>query len=269
MYTLVILGYPFPEIQKRATAFLEEAKKRNQATMTKTFSISVQLFENIAGNTADASVMAGPYFDEFDKKDGMTSLSSPIILSFFHMCKMMLAYLIGDYPLAMKYSKLCDGIEKHRSGFIGYVNASMYHSLARIAHCRGTGRDLRRTNRRVFIHREKFKKFALVQPGVCSGKLFLIDAELSWLNNRNDALFHFKNAINCAANERRLYDAALANERLAMYLLEKDDEEFMKYLAAAKDAYQRAGVGLKVKQLDRMIQSQVKSANQILSVCRE
>lgn len=268
-HTLIILGHPFPEIQKQASAFLEEAKKRNQATMTTIFSISLQFFDNVAGNAADPLLMAGPYFDELDKKEGLTAFSSPIMQHFYHMCKMMLAYLIGDYRQAIKYAKLTDGIENFPSGHIAFANAAMFKSLSRIAHCREMGLSRRRTNRRVKAHRERLMNRAITQPSVCSCKLFLIDAELSWLNDRNDAFFHFRNAINCAANERRLLDEALANERLAMYLLEKDDEDYITYLAAAKDAYRRAGVGLKLKQMDKMIQAKVKSANRILTECGE
>lgn len=258
MHMLVVTGKPFYAIREEGNQFLAEARKRNQGallTVIPMLTVPMQFFENISGEIVDPLCLTGTYFDEHDKSGGASSLD-PAMFSVLYMFKMILAFLQGNFRLAVEHSRAVD-IGDFRSAHVIVVNGIFYRSLSLMALCRATGCSRRKTIREVNRLRKLLWKRAITIPDICTPKLYLIDGELAWIKEGNDAFFHFRSALNCAVSEGKLFDEGLAHESLGMYLLTRNSEfdDAMKHLIAAKDAYQRSGAVIKVHQLQRFIEA--------------
>jgi tetratricopeptide (TPR) repeat protein len=150
---------------------------------------------------------------------------------YLYIAKMRLHYYYGEYQEALEYSERALPLLAAFAGQVGEWDFAFYRALASLGRAAEAPSALRGPLlESAAQYLDRFSQWATLCPPTFAHKRDLIEAELSRLcAEPNEAEIAYAAAVASAENSGFLHDAALANERAALYFAEAGN------LAAAQD----------------------------------
>jgi tetratricopeptide (TPR) repeat protein len=141
---------------------------------------------------------------------------------YLYIAKMRLHYYYGEYKEALEYSEKALPLLAAFAGQVGEWDFAFYRALASL----GRAAELDSRSRKPLVDSaaellERFSQWATLCPPTFAHKRDLIEAELTRLRGEEDDVeIAYAAAVAAAEDSGFLHDAALANERAALYLAE-------------------------------------------------
>ncbi len=213
-----------------------------------------QVLMNLMGQSADPVSIAGPACNEEDIVPVLEGMKDTYVLFDIHLNKLILNYLFERYPQAVESSLKAREIIDSQLCRLSYGFYFFYDSLALLAvFPESTKAERRAIRKRVAANRKRLKKWSDWAPANYSHKFCLVEAELARVRGRHDdAERLFDRAIELAGKEGYIREQAIANERAAVFYLDRDRKTVAKaYIKEARYLYKRWGAAAKVESLDR------------------
>jgi predicted ATPase/signal transduction histidine kinase/CheY-like chemotaxis protein len=198
--------------------------------------------ECLIGNAYDETVMMPKYH-----QDGEL-----IAIAYLYIYKLMLAYLFGNYKVALE--NITQG-EQYLPTLSGMISVPIFHFYAALTHlalvAKQSQQDRSTTLSQVEIYQAAISKWAQETPMNYLHKWHLIEAEKQRiLGNRAAALEHYDRAIAGAKEHQFVQEEALANELAAKFYLDWGKEKIAQsYMVEAYYCYTRWGAKAKVEHL--------------------
>jgi predicted ATPase/signal transduction histidine kinase len=249
-------GVPLPEqletIQKYVS-FLHWTKEANQLALVQ---LVRQTWRNLRGETQARDSLDGEGFVEervlrevWADKDSGTGRCA------YYITKLRLAYLWGDYSLALEMAEEAERVIRALMGQIWIVEANFFHSLslaamygqADAAQKKVYGVQLRKNQRQL-------RKWALNAPKNHNQRYLLVKAEMARLQGHMDEASRlYDEAIAAAQDSHHVQIEALANEVAARFYQAAGRTKLAKaYGAEARYAYEKWGATAKAATLDEI-----------------
>ena len=254
-------GKPIDTLEKNTETYLLKIKQMNQNTAYLHTRIFIQTLSSlrkpfIEQMLSDPQTFFGSYYTEQDSDKLHLAGYDQTALCIEHFNRMFLLYLLGDHHNALAQSELC---EHYLNGLVSSAYIPVFYfndSLIRLALC-AEEYQLDRADReahleKVKANQQKLGHWAVQNPASIAHKHQLIEAELaSTMHDRSlNTIESYQKSIALAQQSGFLHEEAIANERLAEYLLSNNQPDIAKvYLTRAFHLYQQWGAEIKLGQL--------------------
>jgi histidine kinase len=211
-----------------------------------------QLNLNLQGLAEKQLLLIGESFDEsvmlplWQKERNATSLFA------FYLVKLILCYLLKDYPQAVINAQKG---KQYLQAAIGTMCFSIYHfyaALAMLAVCNHQSDLQAEFFLQILAYQEQLKIWANHSPDNYLNKYQLVTAEIARVLGKKElAVANYDLAITSATKARYLHETALAEELTAEFYLSQDRTIIAKYyLNDAYKKYLRWGALAKVRALE-------------------
>jgi hypothetical protein len=136
--------------------------------------------------------------------------------------KLVLAYFMCDYARAMKETDVTKFVEMLPVVTIDVSLVLLFDALARLAYCKQTGKNKRKTLAIARKRMASMEKFAKVNPGFCLGLLYFMKAEVASLTGKHDeATNQYLSCVALLGRMEMVSVHAMASERAGRYMLER------------------------------------------------
>ncbi|MEG4249034.1 AAA family ATPase [Microcoleus sp. Pol10D4] len=197
----------------------------------------------LIGSAYDETVMIPKYL----QNNELSGLATAYI------CKLLLAYLFGNYTAALDYIAQA---KEYLIGASGLLHLPIFHFYAALTHLAlfptRPAIEQAQIIAEVEIHQTTLKQWAQNAPMNHLHKWYLVEAEKHRvLGNKAEAIEMYDRAISGAKENKFLNEEALANELAAKFYLEWDKEKFAQlYMIEAYYCYIQWGATAKVKDLE-------------------
>ncbi len=229
------------------------ARTKDPGALNSLLSI-LQFAKSLRGETASPFSMDDESFTESDHIRNMKDDGIPIILGRHYILKMQLQYLQGRYDQAFQSALESEKRIGYSMGMI--VMADHYFYMALIVlellwHA-GAGRRLRLLKKAATCRRN-LKRWARICPQNFRHKHLLVSAETARLKgHERQAMNAYDQAVSAARENGYIQDAALADERAALFYLNIGLERLAAPLMnEARNSYLRWGARAKARQLEQ------------------
>jgi predicted ATPase/GAF domain-containing protein/tRNA A-37 threonylcarbamoyl transferase component Bud32 len=248
------LGFQLDDVRAELTKAHAIAQRTRDITSAQVLLVVKQALANLQGQTRSRSTLSDEGFDEQSFLASLSEKEQGITLAFFHLFKLHLQYLHGDYAGAV--ASAADA-ERWSASIFGHYYATRIHFYACLAHLRlpPAGTLEAEAQRRESIARHKARTAALasVCPKNFQHELVLIEAEEARVAGKSSEAFDlYDRAIALAKANDFPHDDALANELAArLYLAVGKDKLARPYMTDAHLGYLAWGATAKAEDLAR------------------
>ena len=205
--------------------------------------------------------------DRYDEERDIASILTTTNYNqwvYLFIAKMRLHYYYGEYKEALEYSEKALPLLAAFAGQVGEWDFAFYRALASL----GRAAELDSRGRKPLIESaasllERFSQWAVLCPATFAHKRDLIEAELTRLQgDEDDVEIAYASAVAGAEDSGFLHDAALANERAALYFVDAGAAEAAhEHARNALAAYANWGAIAKCTQLRERLHIVGVSAN--------
>ncbi|MCP4693582.1 MAG: GAF domain-containing protein, partial [Desulfobacterales bacterium] len=194
------------------------------------------------------------HYDEESEIDYFRKMGDSTVMICYYLYKLILFYLLGNYGRAEEIAVKGARIVGAMSG--AYLTAifNFYHSLALAANYHAhAGEKKKEIIRAIRINQKQMKTWAEHCRENFQHKYCLVEAELARIGQeRHDAMDLYDKAVALAKKNEFLQEEALANERAAVYWLQKGKEPFARlYVTEAHKKYHQWGATAKTAALEK------------------
>ncbi|MBD2455279.1 AAA family ATPase [Nostoc sp. FACHB-87] len=247
------LGKELWILEKELVAYCESLKKIQQQVAFTWNSIYLQTVLNLKGSPENVYYLMGEAYDEQVMLPTHQQVNDLYTMNHLFVNKLMLAYLFGEYQLAVEYAAMA---EKSLGGVTGLFVVPLfyfYDSLAKLANYQ-TASEATQTEilEKVRNNQQKMELWATHAPMNHLHKFYLVEAEIQRVLQRHlEAMDYYELAIQKAQVNGYLLDEALAYQ-LAGEFYQSVGKELIQqtYITKAYYACIRWGAIAKVKQLE-------------------
>lgn len=213
-----------------------------------------QTIANIRSVRENPCLLVGDHFDEAGFVDSADSTHDKCALFLFYFNKLLLSCLFDNHHQALEYSTLARENLPYMMGSFEFAQYHFYDSLPRLALVEGLPRLKRaRFLCRVRSNQKMLKKWAKLAPMNHLHRYYLVQAEMARIRGKDSkARDAYDKSIEAAAQNRFIYEEALANERAAAFHLNRGrNRTALKYLTDAISCYDAWGAEGKVRHLEQ------------------
>ncbi|BCM88195.1 serine/threonine-protein kinase PknB [Abditibacteriota bacterium] len=250
-----ISGVALSEVEaevEKYLPFLHWTKDPNQLGMTL---LTRQMCRNLQGRTRDHATLDSEGFDEAIHVQQLQDKKNEAGVLWYYILKLRLAYIYGDYHLALKMARIAESNLVPLVG-MGYLPDENYFSSLTLAALYPTASDeeKRQTRKKLRTQQKALKKWANNAPGNYLHKYLLVAAEVARIFGRKqEALDLYDRAIAAAHENGDPQNVAISNELAALFCQNTGRPRLAQtYLTDAHLHYQAWGALAKVRQLERL-----------------
>jgi hypothetical protein len=228
---------------------------QNQETSLIMLRTTMQLVHNLTGRSEDPLKLSGDFLkDETDILARAAEVQDEVAAGFIHFYSLLLAYVFNDFEAAAaKAGGTCHIFHPP------YLHPTMscpftFHALALLAVCNQRQWYARRKT--LSIARQaikKLEKFSTHSPENCSGKMYLLQAELAAATGKHKvARCKYASAVGVSSEFGDKMVCAIASERAGRFFQGLGDQPAStRYYRKARSAYKDWGATAKVEQLEK------------------
>jgi predicted ATPase/signal transduction histidine kinase len=220
-----------------------------------------QTILNFLGKSEDPCALIGEAFDERVKLPFYEATRNVTEKAIFHLCKLTLCYLFGEYEQAVGHGR---EVEKNVAGIpVPMMLAAFrfYDALACLACCRNDASQAPLLDR-VEAALQMLRTWAGLAPSNLDHRVALVEAEYARVRGEDaQARELYDRAILLANKQLFIHDEALAHELAARFHRARGHVHLARhYLRDAHYAYRRWGAVAKVKRLEAQFPQELAQA---------
>jgi PAS domain S-box-containing protein len=225
-----------------------------QSTNLQCNQIFHQAVINLLGEAENPCKLSGKACEEKQLLPLLLAANDRTGLYCFYLHKLILCYLFGNVPEAVKNAR---ELRKYLTGVTVFLTVPLFHFYdSLIALAAYPDADISERNtllKRVEENQNKMQKWAEHAPMNHLHKFYLVEAEKHRILGENfEAMEEYDRAINLAKENEYLHEEALANELAAkLYFGWGKDKIARVYLAEAHYCYTHWGAKAKVEDLEK------------------
>ena len=248
------LGFQLDDVRAELAKAHAIAQRTRDITSAQVLLVVKQALANLQGQTRGRSTLSDDSFDEESFLATLSEKEHGITLAFFHLFKLHLQYLHGDYAGAVASAAEA---EPRSASIFGHYYATRIHFYACLAHLRlppaSTPEEEAQRGESIARHKARTAALAAVCPRNFQHELVLIEAEEARVAGKStEALELYDRAITLAKANDFPHDEALANELAArVYLAVGKDKLARPYMTDAHLGYLAWGATAKAEDLVR------------------
>jgi PAS domain S-box-containing protein len=238
-------GKPLPDVLEHLQTNITKIQQLRQDMASIWASVYWQAILNLVGDGESPTQLVGQAYDETERIPLALQQDCRGELYCAYCNKLILAYLLGQFTLAVENSDLAIQYAEAGLGLFDNTVYYFYDSLARLAL---SSPDLDRVN----TNQEKLQRWATHAPMNFLHKYHLVEAEKARvLGHDLAAEDYYEQAIQGAKENGYLQEAALAYELTAHFYRQRNRDLIANtYLKEAHYAYSLWGATVKVEQLE-------------------
>lgn len=250
-------GRPLSEVAADCERFQDFVVQTKDKFAIENVCLRKQMVRALQGKTRTGVSLSDNEFDERLASAAYAFTGNLTTQSYYYVLKQQLAYLFGEYQLALEYG---DRAHRQISAVLSQITSNehyFYRGLNLAAAVRHKVREVRRTHRQLRVCERKLATWACSCPVNFNQQHTLLQAEIASLRSR-DALAEklYDRAIRQAQENGFLHVEAIANELAAQHYIDQGRLAIAgSYLESARNAYEKWGATAKVHQLDEFVQS--------------
>lgn len=247
------MGQELTSLEQDMQAYGQVLANFKQITTLNYCRIYHQAVLNLLGQSENPSSMRGSILDEDQFLPQLQTANEFTGLHYFHLHKLILCYLFGDLPRALKTAAQSRDYLAAGTGYATEPTFYFYDSLTALAaYPTASSSEQAELLNRVADNQVQLERRADHAPMNYRHKFDLVAAERNRILQQNtEALEAYDCAIAGAKEHGFVQDEALANELAARFYLDWGKDKIAQvYLAEAYYAYVRWGATAKVQDLE-------------------
>lgn len=252
VYQLFIMGSPLHELAKKAEILELKIEKFKQDLTLKRLQLFRQSIANLIDETENPDILIGDIFDESKMDIIDVTKSNEIYFQNLYLQKLFLALVFNLNNNAKKYVELAERFQESVKGTALYPLLYFYRSLLI------TDTSLNSPAKQTILIQLKkdiavLKKHEKLCPSNYSHKIFLLEAEHSYLKGDNEsAKIFYDKALKAGTENNMHHDVAYTWERAGRFFINtKQDLLANFYLQNAHRVYKRWGADAKLMQMEK------------------
>lgn len=251
VYQFFIMGYPLPELHKRAESLELKIEKFQQDLTLKRLQLFSQSISNLIEPTENPDILAGEIFNESEMDVTEVTQSNEIYFQNLYLQKLYLALIFNLHKNAAKYVSFVEKYQESVKGTTLYPLFYFYRSLF-LLDSSEDGSSKKTIVGRVRKDLLLLKKYEKFSPKDYSHKVFLLEAELDRIEGKNEeAKILFDKALKAGTESNMSNDLALIWERAGRFFINTRQELLANfYLQNAYRLYTRWGATAKLKHME-------------------
>ncbi|MGL5060394.1 MAG: ATP-binding protein, partial [Microcoleus sp.] len=249
---LFFAGEPLKLLQTQCDDCTSLAVKYRQEYTLTFLHLYQQVVLNLLGKSTAPSQLAGEAFDEQTVVPILKQYKSLTPLFFIYSYKAILLYLFKEPQQAIDSAREAEQYAGAIPGFVIAAQHNFYYALALLAEYPNLkGNDRSQCLEKVALLQEKMREWAAYSPSNFQHKYDLVQAEIARVLGQHEAAMDgYDRAIQAAADNHYIHEAAIANELAFEFHLARSREKMAKfYLQEAYHCYNRWGAQAKLKDL--------------------
>ena len=251
---MFVAGLGLGNIISDMFCFYDQLQTYNQAMQWHRLATIQRSLLELTNRSDEMSRLTGTVLDDEEFEEYLKRVKADAPVSFFYMFTTICRFYLGDIESALKFGDKFWRSKGLRGFFICSVPYFLFGALTALDHWKKTGR-VRFRYWRIFRknHRE-LKTWAMKGNPNTSHFVTLLDAELLVVRkaNASEVRDTYDRSIAMASRAGLVNDAALANERVGSYFLDKMDSHWAShYLTRAKELFDDWGASAKVHQMEK------------------
>ncbi|MEG3979834.1 AAA family ATPase [Microcoleus sp. T3B2] len=253
-YYSYFIGRQLTQLEREIASYADAVSKIHQDAALSYQKICWQAVLNLIGLSQDPCHLKGEAYDEETMLQLYHRTNNYLGIHYLYLHKLVLSYLLENYPEAFKNMAQIESYLSAASGQITVAIFYFYDSLVRLAVYSETPEsEQQELLDRVQANQEKIQKWAHHAPMNHLHKFYIVEAERHRvLNQKIEAIEMYDKAIALAKENEYLNEEALAHELAAKFYLEWGKEKLAKpYLIDAYYAYARWGAKAKIDHLEQ------------------
>ncbi len=250
----ILTGQELTVLEREVSADSEFLARHNMTAVLHWNSIWHQCTLSLLGRTQVPHLLAGAAYDEMQSLAAEIEAGNRNVIYLIYLFKSYLCYLHGEYEQAVEYvteaAPYIDGVP----GMIFMSYLPYFESLALLAVYEQRAADeQQRILDTVEANLQKLNMWAGFAPMNQQHKIYLVEAERARVRGQDSgAAALYDRAIEQAETQGYINDAALANERAALFFAARGREKFAQiYLQDAYRLYVAWGAKAKTDELAR------------------
>ncbi len=250
--TQLRLGDPLEATRRELQRGMAAMKRTKDLINTGAHELLMQVAAALSDQTHSPTSLADEHFNESDWLARMDAMRFGAGRCLFHLYKLQLSYLHGDYAAALSFAEHAEKSLATALGMHWTTDLAFYAGLA-AASALAEGTDLPQDAVRASLsrHREQVAALAAACPENAQHRLLLLDAEHARATgDRGRALDLFDRAVEQAGRSGLAQEEALANELCGRLYLQLGRRKVAAlFLSEARHGYERWGAAAKVRQI--------------------
>ena len=246
-------GDRLDEVLKTAGEYLDYSTRGKNHHVRQALQVVIRTALQLQGRTIDSLDLGDASFDEMEFLDELieSEISQP--LHWYCVFKPKNLYIFGHFRKALDLlERYAETREWHFSTMI-FAEHLFVHSLIIAAlYDESEVKDRRRFMRILRVNQRKMKRWADNAPENFQHKYLLLEAEINRIvHNHQDAVRLYNEAIESAASNGYMQNAAIANELAGKFHLARGLNSYARiHLAAARHIFNEWGALAKVRMMD-------------------
>ncbi|MCS6813335.1 MAG: AAA family ATPase, partial [Cyanobacteria bacterium] len=259
--SLSILGEIMREAADKITALKQES-------VLHWHRLGWQLVLNLTGNSDTPCVLNGSAYDRYTMLPIHERANDTASLFTFHVLQLYLCYQFADYRQALIHARAATHYRMGSAITALAITFNLYQSLSCLAAIPiVSASESQELWHQVSINQKTLRRWAVHAPMNCLHHVHLVEAECNRLRNRKrQAIEHYDRAVALAYQHGYNHDAALAQERAALFYLDQNQPSTAStYLQDAYHAYCHWGATAKVTDLEQRYPELLNHTKQTLS----
>ncbi|MEG4849330.1 AAA family ATPase [Microcoleus sp. B5-D4] len=253
-YYSYFIGRQLTQLEREIASYADAVSKIHQDTALSYQKICWQAVLNLIGRSQNPCLLKGEAYDEETMLQLYQRTNNYLGIHYLYLHKLVLCYLLDNYPEAFKNMAQIESYLSAASGQISVAIFYLYDSLVRLAVYSETPEsEQQELLDRVQANQEKMLKWAHHAPMNHLHKFYLVEAEQHRvLNQKIEAVEMYDKAIALAQENEYINEEAVAHELAAKFYLEWGKEKLAKpYLIDAYYAYAKWGAKAKIDHLEQ------------------
>ena len=245
-------GRELQEIVKEYSNWIPFLKDTNNLSANNILALRFAVL-NLLGETKEPFSFEDDEIDEETFLDLFDRVNDSQPPGFFYVVKLQVAYLYGNYELALRTARTVTPLISAIKDYFQEVDLEFFYALSLLGNYNSTDVMVReQTWQLLESKQEQLKIWSNYCPENCLHKYLLLEAEVARVTDRPlDAMELYDRAIASAAEHGFVQHEALASELAAKFWLEQGREKCAKvYLRDAHYCYQLWGAKRKVQLLE-------------------
>ncbi|MEG4966540.1 AAA family ATPase [Microcoleus sp. B6-A1] len=253
-YYSYFIGRQLTQLEREIASYADAVSKIHQDTALSYQKICWQAVLNLIGRSQNPCLLKGEAYDEETMLQLYQRTNNYLGIHYLYLHKLVLCYLLDNYPEAFKNMAQIESYLSAASGQISVAIFYLYDSLVRLAVYSETPEsEQQELLDRVQANQEKMLKWAHHAPMNHLHKFYLVEAEQHRvLNQKIEAVEMYDKAIALAQENEYINEEAVAHELAAKFYLEWGKQKLAKpYLIDAYYAYAKWGAKAKIDHLEQ------------------
>jgi len=241
---------------------LECASSLGQEMILQSLCPTQQCVLNLMGRSNNPLILRGTAMNEDDFLDQVAPENFTFVSHFIHSWRTLLAYTFCEYEMAVEIAdKIRMTIGKVLPGTPLLPIYVYYDALAACALLRESNDSSQKHKEVIKAAMKKMKGWAANSPSNFEHKVLLLEAEYDAAKGKTSSAHKaYDGAVNAANKSGMIQDEALAYERAALFLRDKDEAKASLYFAIAHQLYVDWGADAKSLQLETKYSKHVSEA---------